>query len=299
MSDPAQAFRVLCVDDDPRTLRAVAASLAPMSLQLDQATNREQALGKVRENTYGLVLMDQVLEGTTGLELIAEIKAVSATPVFALMTGVTDLNLLIGAINGGQASFVVLKPWHGEELREIVRSAMAIHEARVAPQRLEPTASPSPATAAYVAFACAAALLVGNVLVALWNHAHERDDAAQLAANVAAIALRSPPQAVTTMATEGVAYIVITEADGSVAAWALDKTRVQIIGDERDAAVALRDSSHDASVVVRESVDGARRAQVGVDRGALAGSNARVSLSALANIALSLVMLGGLWALRR
>lgn len=270
-----------------------------MGLQLDQATSREQALAKVRENTYGMVLMDQVLEGTTGLELITEIKTVTTTPVFALMTGVTDLNLLIGAVNGGQASFVVLKPWHGEELREIVRSAMTIYNARIAPASSAPVGpAPSPLPL-YIGLASAAAVLVASALAVVWNGVHERDDAAHLAANVAAIAVRSKPEAVTSMATEGVAYIVITEADGGIGAWAFDRARVQVIGDERDSAIALRDSSHGEDMVVRESVDGARRAQVGVDRGALEGSNSRVTVAGIVAIVWSLAILGALWALRR
>ncbi len=291
------AFRILCVDDDPRTRRAVITSLLPLGLQVDEASGRNEAVALAQAHRYGLVLMDQVLEDTTGLELIAELKKHDDSPVFALMTGVTDLNLLVGAVNAGSASYVVLKPWHSEELREIVTSAMARASARVVPV-VPAEAPPQGRVGRNLALGSAIGLLLATSSAIFWNARHERDDAAALAQAVALLALRSPPEALQALLRDGVAFIAVTEADGSLGAFAIDRGKVQVIGSARDAAIALRDTLPGPGVVTREASEGPRRAEVRVDRSTFDGSNAAVTVSAVVGVVLALSALAAWWIAR-
>ena len=272
-------------------------SLLPLALQVDEASGRDEAVALAKSHRYGLVLMDQVLEDTTGIELIAELKTVDDSPVFALMTGVTDVNLLVGAVNAGSASYVVLKPWHSEELREIVNSAMA----RVKARAIAPGLEKAPArrdVGRRLALVSAVGLLLATSSGIFWNVRHERHDAAALAQDVAQLALRSPPETAQTLLRDGVAFIAVTEADGSLGAFAIDRDRVQVIGNARDAAIALRDTLPGPGVVTREAADGLRHAEVRVDRATFDGSNAPVTIAALASVMLAASALAGWWLAR-
>ena len=62
------AGRILVVDDDPQIRRAMRATLCSKGYEVGDARTGEEALEKLREETYDLVLLDMNMPGMGGME---------------------------------------------------------------------------------------------------------------------------------------------------------------------------------------------------------------------------------------
>lgn len=68
------AKRILIVDDDPFILDMYVLKLKEGDYQIDTAANGKDALKKVNETKPDLLLLDVVLPGMDGFEVLAELK---------------------------------------------------------------------------------------------------------------------------------------------------------------------------------------------------------------------------------
>ena len=79
-----QRVRVLVVDDDPQTLRYVRDALSNTGYDVATAGEPEEALRLVQEERPHLVLLDLVLPGSDGLQLMQDIHLVANVLVIFL-----------------------------------------------------------------------------------------------------------------------------------------------------------------------------------------------------------------------
>ena len=118
--------RILVVDDDPRTLRFVrdalsAAGYAPL------VTGEPQDLAHlIRAETPRLVLLDLILPGPDGIELMQQLPELSDLPVIFISAYGRD-ETVARALEAGAADYIV-KPFSPTELVARVRAALRRHE---------------------------------------------------------------------------------------------------------------------------------------------------------------------------
>ncbi|NNN05173.1 MAG: response regulator [Elusimicrobia bacterium] len=84
-----RSARILAVDDEPANVEILARYLASKGHVVTGAGDGEQALAAMKERSFDLVLLDLVLPGRTGLEIMAEILSLTRAPVVA-MSGQSD-----------------------------------------------------------------------------------------------------------------------------------------------------------------------------------------------------------------
>ena len=117
--------RILVVDDDPRTLRSVrdtlsSAGYAPL------VTGKPQALADlIRAEQPQLVLLDLVLPGADGIELMGTIPEFSDLPVI-FISGYGRNETITKALESGAADYIV-KPFSPSELVARVRNVLRRH----------------------------------------------------------------------------------------------------------------------------------------------------------------------------
>jgi two-component system KDP operon response regulator KdpE len=75
--------RVLVVDDDPRIIRFIRASLMAHGYDVLTAINGEEALEVVKMNTPDIMLLDIRLPVKDGFEVLQELRTFSSMPVIA------------------------------------------------------------------------------------------------------------------------------------------------------------------------------------------------------------------------
>ena len=124
--DKPQPARILVVDDDPRTLRFVrdalsAAGFAPIVTGGDNELSRIIQTEKPR-----LVLLDLMLPGVDGIELMQQIPELSELPVI-FISGYGRDETIARALEVGAADYIV-KPFSPTELVARVRAALRRHE---------------------------------------------------------------------------------------------------------------------------------------------------------------------------
>ena len=128
--------RVLVADDDPRTLRYVRDALTEGGFLPIVTADPMDVQRLVKEERPHLVLLDMMLPGTNGLELMQSIPDLANVPVIFISAYGRD-QFVAQALEAGAADYVV-KPFSPTELVARIRSAL---RRQVSPQLTEPTDS--------------------------------------------------------------------------------------------------------------------------------------------------------------
>ncbi len=119
---------LLLVDDEPDNLEALVRTLRS-DFQVEHTTSPLTALEWIRKKKYHVVLCDQRMPAMTGVELFEKMKEFSqATRV--LLTGYTDIESVIAAINRGNIYRYLHKPWDPAELKVALKQANEVYELR-------------------------------------------------------------------------------------------------------------------------------------------------------------------------
>ena len=122
MSSPADIICVL--DDELCVLKALGRLLASDGLRSESFCEPDCFLEYAREHPIRLALIDIRMPGMTGLEVMAELSAISPTARVIVMTGENDFVHRTAAMARGAWAFF-LKPFDDEALLQAVREAMA------------------------------------------------------------------------------------------------------------------------------------------------------------------------------
>jgi diguanylate cyclase (GGDEF)-like protein len=113
---------LLVVDDEPYILPTLAALLAP-HFEVTTAESADAAKAVFARREVNLVLSDQKMPQTTGVQLLEWVRQNHPKTIRLLMTGYAELDDAVEAINRGQVYHYLLKPWRTEELVQILRNA--------------------------------------------------------------------------------------------------------------------------------------------------------------------------------
>ena len=89
--------KILVVDDDADLRMTVASALAEGQYQVDQATNGEEAVNKVKAGQYELVLMDVNMPKLSGIDALKEIKAHDPSILVIILTAFSNIRDAIEA----------------------------------------------------------------------------------------------------------------------------------------------------------------------------------------------------------
>ena len=115
--------RVLIVDDEPRLLRLVKINLQASGYETDEATNGQQAIDKMGQSPYDLIILDIMLCGALdGFEVCRKIRDFSDVPVIMLTSKARGEDRIHGFDVG--ADDYLTKPFSADELVRRVRAIL-------------------------------------------------------------------------------------------------------------------------------------------------------------------------------
>ena len=95
-----KVLSLLIVDDERGILNTLEESFRDM-FKVYTANSGTEALQIFRDNEIHLVLSDQRMPEMTGVELFGKLKEINPTPVRILITGYSDINVVIRGLNEG------------------------------------------------------------------------------------------------------------------------------------------------------------------------------------------------------
>jgi len=126
---------ILVVDDEPASVRAVARVLAD-EYRVLTATSAAAGLDLLGAEPVALMVVDQRMPGMPGTELLAHCAARQPDIIRVLLTGYTDIETLLEAINAGHVYYYLTKPWEPHELRLVVRRGLERYDVEADRRRL-------------------------------------------------------------------------------------------------------------------------------------------------------------------
>ncbi|MBC7183788.1 MAG: response regulator, partial [Marinobacter sp.] len=116
---------LLLVDDEDNILRSLKRVLRREPYEILTASSGEEALEKMAAQNFDLVISDARMPGMDGPTLLSQIKRKYPRCIRILLTGYADMGSTIKAINEGQIYRYISKPWDDEELKLVIRQALA------------------------------------------------------------------------------------------------------------------------------------------------------------------------------
>lgn len=124
-----ERIRILYLDDEANNLNAFRASFR-RDYEIYTALTVSEARHVLQEHAVHVVIADQRMPGMTGVEFLDSIKDEYSAPVRILLTGYTDFEALVNAINKGQIFRYIKKPWDEIELKNAIGNAHELYMAR-------------------------------------------------------------------------------------------------------------------------------------------------------------------------
>lgn len=124
------ALRVLLIDDDPALAELLGAYLRPHGIALDHAASGPLGLARLAEGGHDLVVLDVMMPGMDGLEVLRRLRERSPLPVIMLTARGDETDRVVGLELG--ADDYLAKPVYPRELlarlRAVWRRAAPRHE---------------------------------------------------------------------------------------------------------------------------------------------------------------------------
>lgn len=119
------AKRILAVDDEPDVLMIVRTALQSEGFDVETANNGPDCLSIAAANPPDLFVLDMMMPGMTGFDVVRELKKSEATariPV-VMLTGVSERKMIQEALASG-IDYYIVKPFEFEDLIAKVNQAI-------------------------------------------------------------------------------------------------------------------------------------------------------------------------------
>jgi len=110
---------VLIVDDEKNILLTLSQSLEVLQLETDTATNGEEALAKLKEKEFGLILLDIRMPGMDGMEVLRQVREIRPDIRIIMISAYGTIEVAVEAMKLGAVDFIQ-KPFSPEEVRALV-----------------------------------------------------------------------------------------------------------------------------------------------------------------------------------
>ncbi len=119
--------KILYVDDQIGNLTVFRASLRRFA-DIHTVSSGAEALARLAEEEFPIVISDQRMAGLSGTELLGEVRRLYPDTIRILLTAYADFNAIVSAINEGRIARFVRKPWNREEMCAILDDANQLYQ---------------------------------------------------------------------------------------------------------------------------------------------------------------------------
>jgi DNA-binding NtrC family response regulator len=113
---------ILVIDDEVAVNNNIRKILAKKDYQVDQAVTKEEALDKIRNRSYKLVLLDLKIPGVKGLELLQAVRDGNPLAKVIIITGYASIETAVESGRMGAVDYLP-KPFTPDEIRNATDQA--------------------------------------------------------------------------------------------------------------------------------------------------------------------------------
>ena len=115
---------VLVLDDEKNIRLMVRRSLEGIGLKVEEAVSGEEALRKLAEKSFSLLLLDLRLPGEDGMEILQEVRTTYPQLAVIIISAYGSIPLAVKALKAGARDFLE-KPFTPQDLNQVVEQAIA------------------------------------------------------------------------------------------------------------------------------------------------------------------------------
>jgi DNA-binding NtrC family response regulator len=126
---------ILVIDDEPNILTTVRRSLELEGYSVEVAGGGAAGLAKLAERDIDLILLDVMMPGETGLEVLPKLRALRPETMIVMMSGNATIDTAVQATRLGAFDFIE-KPLTGDIVKTRVENALTFARLRHENQRL-------------------------------------------------------------------------------------------------------------------------------------------------------------------
>lgn len=124
-----EKIRVLYVDDEVNNLQAFKATFR-RDYKIFLAESAKDGRELLLNEEIDIIITDQRMPEENGVDFLKSIIPLHPDPIRILLTGYTDIQAVIDAINKGKIYHYLTKPWEEDYLRTVVKNAYEIYSLR-------------------------------------------------------------------------------------------------------------------------------------------------------------------------
>ena len=114
--------KILMIDDDLKLQQLIAQYLKEYGYEVFHHDEGREVMKKINETGPELVLLDVMLPGKNGIEILREIRDVSSVPVIMLTAKGSDTDRIVGLELG--ADDYISKPFNSRELLARIKAVL-------------------------------------------------------------------------------------------------------------------------------------------------------------------------------
>lgn len=118
---------LLIVDDEPDILDALTLTFEE-DFNVRAATTGRDAIAVLENGGAAVIIADQRMPEMTGAEFLEQASRIAPKSIRIMLTGYTDMEALIRAVNAGHLYQYVAKPWEPDELKMHVQRGLESYE---------------------------------------------------------------------------------------------------------------------------------------------------------------------------
>lgn len=126
----SEKIKVLFIDDEQHNLLSFKATFR-RDFEVDIAISTSEARLLLQNKEFHVILSDQRMPTQTGVEFFEEIIPQYPDIMRILITGYTDIDVVVDAVNKGKIFKYLTKPWDPEALKTTVIEAFSEFQKKV------------------------------------------------------------------------------------------------------------------------------------------------------------------------
>jgi len=130
--------RILLVDDEKDFVKTLSERLVIRDYDVTESYSGEDAIEKIKHYLYDVVILDVLMPGTDGIEVLKEIKRIKPLTEVIMLTGHATVETAIEGMKLGAYDYL-MKPCETEDLTSKINNAYekkAEHEERIRAARI-------------------------------------------------------------------------------------------------------------------------------------------------------------------
>ncbi|MDC7225353.1 MAG: response regulator [Spirochaetales bacterium] len=122
--------KILFVDDEENILNSLKRLLRKSPYDIHYRTSGKDALDFLTANEVAVLVTDMRMPKMNGIELIIEANKISPLTIKTILSGYSDINDIMTAVNSGHVHNYITKPWNDSELFISLMNATELYERR-------------------------------------------------------------------------------------------------------------------------------------------------------------------------